>query len=317
MASMIDQATQTKDEEPENTQSQSVNIYHIPMAGSPNIVPLTSTYDYSNPGVRIKPPYNTNGIIIFSGLFDISERHSIDYQRYTVNPELPPNQMAGYWEDCDPLDGPQPQPEDSWVTEYQIIFDEEGIPKNLAPNATIANLRGDVFVVKRLYNTETCSEVPLSIEESEIPTIRNAIDKFERTVLCPSIRYLHEEILRIWRQHVQPTGVMTYMDFMNEKYRCCFSFDQTWIRVWGGMRTWMDAQFPVTIHLTGNTTHERMESLNQFIPYFARRIQDMVHELDTNISLNIPVTQWIRRQEEVAPEAMTYMNSRNFSWISA
>lgn len=286
---MTEKSTQTKEEEPENTQLESVNIYHVPISQSPSIVPLSLTYDASNPGVRINAPYNTNGIIVFSGLFDISERYSIYKSEYTVNPELPPKQMKGYWEDYPDPYGPSPtEPEGSWVTDYQIIFDENGINKNLPENQTIEGLRGNVFIVKRLFNTYTCSEVPLSIEESDMSVIQAAIEIFQKTVLCPSIRYLQTELIRIWREHVEPNGTMSFGEFINHKYRCATTFSVP------PSPAHVD-EVSGKLYLVGNTVHERIQSLNRFVHTFSLYLDS--NDITSN---TIPVTQWSRRTEVTA-----------------
>lgn len=295
MTSMTEQSTQTRDEEPENTQLESVNIYHVPISQNPSIVPLSLTYDASNPGVRINAPYNTNGIIVFSGLFDISERYSIYKSEYTVNPELPPKQMKGYWEDYVDSYGPTPiEPEGSWVTDYQIVFDENGIPKNLPENHTIEGLRGNVFIVKRLFNTYTCSEVPLSIEESDMSVIKGAVEMFQRTVLCPSIKYLQTELIRIWREYVQPIGTISFGEYLNHKYHCASTLHRL-IR--------SDA-VSGKLYLVGNTVHERIQSLNRFVGEFAVYLESNDITNNTNGDgefVTIPVTQWYqgRRRTEV------------------
>ena len=103
----------------------------------------------------------TRGFNNFSGLIAGKAKEvSFHKTQFTVDPNNLPEDMPGYWAEVDnPIDCTSDH-NDAWVVDFRVVCDEEGLPKWLPINQNARAYVGDVFIVKRLFNTETSSEVP-------------------------------------------------------------------------------------------------------------------------------------------------------------
>ena len=233
----------------------SVNIWKVPTTGNSELVPLSLIYDSSNPGPRIEAPYNYNGVVVFSGLFRIPETLSLYHEPYTINPETPPRSMPGYWEDYrDSFD--TNDYDDAWVLEYSVICDENGRLRNLPRNQNAEGLVGTVYGVKKLFNTMTCSEVPMSIDSSDMSVIHASFEMLMKTRFCRTILTAEKEFIRLWREYGQPnqSATFTFARFQ-QLYRDSLSSCLY-------VRTDANSQ---RIYFVGETLEERIYSLNRFI----------------------------------------------------
>ncbi len=251
----------------------SVNIWKIPPTGNSELVPLSLTYDASNPGPRIEAPYNHNGVVVFSGLFRIAETLPMYHEPYTIDPETPPRSMPGYWEDYrDSFDTETNEYDDAWVLEYSLMCDENGRLRNLPRNQNAEGLVGTAYVVKKLYNTMTCSEVPMSIESSDMSVIHASFEMLMKTRFCPTINTAEKEFFRLWNEYglenleanyVRNLPVtLTYARFQ-QLYRDALSSCQF-------VRTDANSQ---RIYFVGKTLGERIYSLNRFMLQFGVSLQ--------------------------------------------
>ena len=243
----------------------SVNIWKVPTTGNSELVPLSLIYDASNPGPRIEAPYNHNGVVVFSGLFRISETLPLYHEPYTINPETPPRSMPGYWEDYrDSFDTDTNDYDDAWVLEYSLLCDENGRLRNLPRNQNAEGLVGTVYVVKKLFNTMTCSEVPMSIDSSDMSLIHASLEMLMKTRFCRTILSAEKEFIHLWREYGQPNQSTTFtFARFQQLYRDSLSSCQY-------VRTDANSQ---RIYFVGETLEERIYSLNRFMLQFGLSLQ--------------------------------------------
>jgi hypothetical protein len=110
----------------------------------------------------------------FNGLHLVPAQLPFHHTPVPVDPENPPKNMPGFWKGF----GTEGDYNDDWVMDLSVIVDDEGntpfYPLDIArlPNESAPEYVGDVYVVKRLYNTQTCSEVPLDIEATDLAALR-------------------------------------------------------------------------------------------------------------------------------------------------
>lgn len=126
---------------------------------------------------RSEAPYNHNGEVVFSGLFHIAEWVPLYYRQYTVDPNNVPRSMPGFWEDYKDEEDDEEDPDtsdhdDMWVLDISLICDENGRLTQLPINQNARKYVGTVYIVKRLFNTYTGSEVALSLDSTDIPLLK-------------------------------------------------------------------------------------------------------------------------------------------------
>tara|TARA_B100002051_G_C16346156_1_gene444132 strand:+ start:99 stop:581 length:483 start_codon:yes stop_codon:yes gene_type:complete len=121
---------------------------------------------------RVQAPYDHNGVVCnFSGLIaGIATEVPFHNTPFTVDQNNLPKDMPGYWVEEDEEDTSDHN--DAWVVDFRVVCDEEGLPKRLPSNQNAPAYVGDVFIVKRLFNTYTWAEVPLDIEVTDLPVVQ-------------------------------------------------------------------------------------------------------------------------------------------------
>ena len=121
---------------------------------------------------QVQAPYVLNGVVCnFSGLIaGIATEVPFHNTPFTVDPNNLPKDMPGYWVEEDEEDTSDHN--DAWVVDFRVVCDEEGLPKRLPRNKNAPAYVGDVFIVKRLFNTYTWAEVPLDIEDTDLTAVQ-------------------------------------------------------------------------------------------------------------------------------------------------
>ena len=151
------------------SEAQEVNpfLWLLPVEGNPRRLIWSDA--------RVQAPYVHNGVVCnFSGLIaGIATEVPFHNTPFTVDPTNLPKDMPGHWVEEDEEDTSDHN--DKWVVDFRVVCDEEGLPKRLPRNPNAPAYVGDVFIVKRLFNTYTWAEVPLDIEDADLVVLQ---DKF-------------------------------------------------------------------------------------------------------------------------------------------
>jgi len=83
------------------------------------------------------------------------------------------------------------KPRNGTFVSYSMVFDEEGRLKKLTPNETLPGMLGHGYVYKEEVNKDEDDRKPLSIEEEDLPLIRERLRIVAATTFCPSMDAFH------------------------------------------------------------------------------------------------------------------------------
>ena len=246
-----------------------VKIYKLPVNGEPSLVDLSFTYDAENPGERTQAPYNddTYGTVVFSGFFRVTEWKTL--HKENVTPSVPPNTLPGFWQDgCDDDEIHSP-----WEIRYHLLCDENGRLARLPMNQNLHGLVGKAYVVKQWFKSDPATEVPISIEASDIPLIQQRLRILAKTTFCSSIHAMsnafidlmnNEQLRRSPRYHELRRLLNEALDAYNNARRDDLTNKP---------------------YFVGDTPYQRMEQLNQFLTYF-------YFTISCKFGITIPVKQF-------------------------
>lgn len=187
----------------------SVTIVKIPTHGQPILVSLS--------GERACKPLTDNGeILVLSGFFEVME-------------------IFGLW---------RTKPRNGTFVSYSMVFDEEGRLKKLTPNETLPGMLGHGYVYKEeVSNKDDDDRKPLSIEEEDLPLIRERLRIVAATTFCPSM----DAFRGLCRRYGRFPGVyiLMYQAMDSSEFATKDEFSGKW-------------------YFNGATVEERLESFRSF-----------------------------------------------------
>ena len=131
-------------------------VWFFPEKGNPTRRTLSNATFY----------FNGEGFSVLST--GIPEQLPFHRTPVTVDPENLPKNMRGFWKGFGTEGTSDPQTK--WVMDLCVVFD--GLLKTSVRNESAPEYLGDVFIVKRLYNTQTCSEVAFDIEATDLAAVQ-------------------------------------------------------------------------------------------------------------------------------------------------
>lgn len=200
----------------------SVTIVKIPTHGQPTLVSLS--------GERACKPLTDNGeMLVLSGLFEVME-------------------IIGLW---------RTKPRNGTFVSYSMVFDEEGRLKKLTPNETLPGMLGHGYVYKEEVSNKDDDRKPLSIEEEDLPLIRERLRIVAATTFCPSM----DAFRGLCRRYGRFPGVYILM------YQ---AMDSSEFATKDGK----------TRYFKGTTVEERLESYRSFVEWVGPRLDTICRARD-------------------------------------
>ena len=150
------------------------HVWCLPATGNPTLMKVSDAKTQGQVSVVHGEAWANEGWA-YSGLHLIPEQSTFYATPYPVDPENPPENMTGYWEGLGKDEEDTSDYSANWNIDLSVIVDGDGRLKTNVPNESAPQYVGKVFIVKRLFNTETSSEVSLNMDATDLAILR---DKF-------------------------------------------------------------------------------------------------------------------------------------------